>query len=91
MNDKRAVMSACEFSITSLQNIKKGMMDSSHPKHAIIWAIGSIIVTLSSNLISISQDVIQKAANTAEPDAIEDLKEIQTRFNEFMDRMIGNE
>lgn len=89
MNDKRAVMSACEYAITSLQNIKKGMMDTSHPKHKIIWAVGSILVTLSSNLLAISQDVIKDASNSSEPNAIDDIKTIQSKFNEFIERMIA--
>lgn len=89
MNDKRAVMSACEYAITSLQNIKKGMMDTSHPKHQVAWAIGSILITLSSNLLSISQDVIKDAGNSSEPNALDDIKTIQTKFNEFIDRMIS--
>lgn len=89
MNDKRAVMSACEYAIASLQNIKKGMIDTSHPKHQIAWAIGSIIVTLSSNLLSISQEVIRDAGNSSEPNAIDDIKTIQAKFNEFVERMIA--
>jgi len=90
-NDRRGIMSACEYSITSLQNIKKGLLDVGNPKQELVWAIGGIIVALSSNLLAITHEVIEQAPTQDNPNALNDLKEIKKRFNDFIDGMMGNE
>ncbi len=89
--DRKGIMSACDYSIASLQNIKKGLMDIGNPKQELNWAIGGIIIALASNLLAISQDVISQAPNQDEPSALNDIKEIQVKFNQFVEGMIGNE
>ena len=91
MKDRKGIMSACDYSIASLQNIKKGLMDIGNPKQELNWAIGGIIIALASNLLAISQDVISQAPTQDEPCALKDIKQIQDKFNVFVEGMIGNE
>ena len=90
-NDRRGIMSACEYSITSLQNIKKGLLDVGNHKQELVWAIGGIIVALASNLLAIAHEVIEQAPAQDNPSALTDLLEIKKRFNDFIDGMMGNE
>jgi len=87
--DRRGIMSACEYSISSLQNIKKGFLDVKNPKHELVWAIGGIIVTLTSNLLMISHDVIENAPTKDTPNALDDIREIQKQFNDMVEKMVG--
>lgn len=88
--DRKGIMSACDYSIASLQNIKKGLMDIGNPKHELVWAVGGIIITLASNLLACSQEVIAAAPNQDDPNALDDIREIQRKFNDFVDGMVGN-
>ena len=87
---RQNVMRSCEYCVETMKNIRKGLMDIGHSKHEILWAVGSIIIILTTGILSISHEVLMKTDD--EPaSALEDLKEIQKRFNEFMDQMIeGN-
>ena len=87
-NQTRTIMGATEYCLQSLQNLKKGMQDLGSPNQKVAMAIGGLIVTMTSNLIKISQEVIEQAALAKEPNAKEDLKLIQSKFNEFLDKMI---
>ncbi len=88
--DRKGIMSACDYSIVSMQNIKKGLMDIGNPKQELVWAIGGIIVALTSNLLAISQDVISQAPTQDKPNALEDIETIRIRFNQFVDGMVSN-
>lgn len=90
MSERTNIMSACEYSIASLQNIKKGLLDMGSPNQQIAWAIGGIIISLVSNLMKICQEVVDEAAQSGNPNAREDLTKIKTQFNEFIDHMIGS-
>lgn len=89
--DRKGIMSACDYSIASLQNIKRGLMDIGSPKHELNWAVGGIVIALASNLLAITQDVITNAAKKDSPNALDDLKEIREKFNGFMDGMLGHD
>lgn len=90
MNEKRTVMAACEYSIESLKYIKKMLLDIGSPKQKAAWAVGGIIATLTANLLRICQDVIDEAAHSEKPSAVDDIKKIQERFTQFIDKMIGD-
>lgn len=89
----RSVMGALESSIETLRIMKGKMSDSTHPHHAMQWAIGSVITTLVSNLLRICNGVIgdslQASQISPDADATQDLRRIQAEFNEFIDRMLG--
>lgn len=90
ISNRASVMRSCEYCVETMRNIRKSLLDISNSKQEILWAVGSIIIVLATGILSISHEVLMKTDD--EPaSAIEDLKEIQKRFNEFMDQMIeGN-
>lgn len=90
-NPIKGIMSACNYSLVCLENIKKALMDFGNPKKELITATGGLVVTLASRVIVISQEVIKNSLNSEDSNAREDLKEIQRQFNEFIDRMINND
>ena len=90
-NQNRTIMGALDFSLESLKNMKTAMMDISHPNKELNWAVGGIITTLVSNLIRVTHETILDTGNAGEANANDDLKIIQTKFNEFMDRMINHD
>lgn len=91
MNERRSVMGACEYSIESLQKIKKQMMDSSDPDFPTKWAVGGLIMTLVSSLLQISHKVIKEASKSDNANAHDDLRRIKGEFGQFMDGMIDHE
>lgn len=90
-NQNRTIIGALDYSIASLQNIKTTLMDISHPQKELNWAVGGIITTLVSQLLRNCHETFIDTGNTGEANAKEDMKQIQAKFNDFMDRMINNE
>ena len=86
---KRTIMGACDYSIETLRNLKKDLSDTSHPNHEINWAYGGLVTALVSKLIQACGCVFEESCQTAEPNALRDLLEIQSRFNEFVTNMIN--
>lgn len=89
-SQNRTIIGALDYSIASLQGIKSALMDISHPQKELNWAVGGIIVTLTSNLLRTCQDTFIETGQTGEANAQGDMKIIQAKFNEFMNRMIDN-
>ena len=89
-NQSGTIIGAAEYCLQSIQNLKKGMMDIGGPNQKVAMAIGGLIVTMTSNLLLISHEVIEQAAQSEQPNAKEDLKLIQKRFNDFLTTMIGD-
>ena len=89
--NRRGIMQACDYSLESLKNIKKSLMDLGNNNQELVWAVGGIIVALTSNLLAISQEVFEKSPIQDNPSAFNDLQEIKKRFNEFLDNMINHE
>ncbi len=85
----RTIIGATDYCIESLKNLKKGMLDLGGKNQKVAMAVGGMIAVMTSNLLKISQEVIEQAAQSPMPDAKADLKLIQSRFNEFLTRMIG--
>lgn len=90
-NQNRTIMGALDFSLESLKNMKTAMMDVGHPNKELNWAVGGIITTIVSNLIKIAHETILDSGNNEQANANSDLKIIQDKFNQFMDRMINND
>lgn len=91
MKEKHSIMSACDYAVHTLQGLRRGMVDIGSPNQKIAWAIGSLIVALTSNLLKICQETIEDAAKNPVPNARQDLLLIKEKFNSFMDRMLENE
>jgi hypothetical protein len=91
MNERRGIMSGCEYAIAKLNTIKKSLLNPDNSQNIDLWAIGSLIVILASNLISISDEVITHGVEDGILDSKADLREIQRKFNEFIDEMVGHE
>jgi hypothetical protein len=90
-NQRRTIMGACEYSIATLTNLKKDLSDRDSKHAELNWAIGGIVVTLVSQLLQICDSVFVEAAQAGEPNAKQDLSEIQERFNKLIERMIDND
>ena len=90
-SQKRTIIGACEYSIATLQNLKKDLQDISANNPELNWAIGGIVATLSSNLLQICDQVFQESVADGNPNAKQDLTEIKTRFADFIDRMVNHE
>ncbi len=91
MNQKRTIMGACDYSLAYLKSLRKNMMDVGSKHQQIAWAIGGIVVTLTSNLIKACEDTFGASVQCGEPSARKDLLEIKDKFNAFIDRMLENE
>jgi hypothetical protein len=90
-NQKRTIIGACEYSIATLQNLKKDLQDIGASNPELNWAIGGIVATLSSNLLQICNQVFQESVADGKPDAKQDLTEIKDRFSQFIDTMVNHE
>jgi hypothetical protein len=90
-SQKRTIIGACEYSIASLQNLKKDLQNIDAVNPELNWAIGGIVATLSSNLLQICDQVFQESIADGKPDAKQDLTEIKERFDQFIDRMVNHE
>ncbi len=91
MTQKRTIMGACEYSIATLEHVRKDLINLDNANAEIVWAVGGIICTLTSNLLQACNDVFIAAAQSGEANAREDIREIQSRFNAFVDRMVDYE
>ena len=90
-NQKRTIIGAVEYTIATMQNLKKDLQDISAVNPVLNWAVGGIVATLSSKLLQICNDVFQESAAQGEPNAKQDLTEIKERFNQFVDQMVNHE
>jgi len=85
------ILNACEFNIISLQNLKKGLIECTKENHQGSWAIAGVIISLSAQLMAVMNEVILKSNLSSNPNARDDLREIQLKFNEFIEDMINHE
>jgi hypothetical protein len=90
-SQKRTIMGACDYSIATLQILKKDLGEVGNPNHELNWAIGGIIISLTSNLIKICGEVFVDAARTGEQNAKTDIEEVKNRFNEFVYTMLNQD
>ena len=91
MNQKHTIIGACDYTIATMQQLKRDLQDISAPNRELNWAIGGIVATLSSNLLQICDQVFQEATLDGQPNAKGDLEEIKNRFSAFIDRMANIE
>lgn len=88
---KRTIIGAIEYSLATMQNLKRDLQDIGAHNSELNWAIGGIVATLSSNLLQICNQVFQESCADGNPNAKQDLTEIKNRFGEFIDRMVNHE
>lgn len=90
-SQRRTIIGAIEYSIATLQNLKKDLQDISASNPELNWAIGGIVATLTSNLLQTCDQVFQESAMSGNPNAKQDMTEIKHRFVEFIERMVEHE
>ena len=91
MNKERSIIGACDYTTETLKAIKKTLIKNDAEHKQINWAIGGIIITLSSKLLKISTNQFLDAAKSGEQSAKNNLIEIKENFNDFIDKMIGED
>ena len=89
-NPKRTIIGALDYSIITMQELKKDLQDIGAPNHDYTWATASVIVILLSNLIKISKQEFDREVNNALVDSNEMLREIQYEFNQFINGVINH-
>ena len=88
---RRTTMGAIDFSLEALNNLKKGLMNYGAPNFDLSWLIARIMSSLISNLILQCNEVISESLQENKSDAMENIREIQRRFNQFVDNLLEDE
>jgi hypothetical protein len=88
------IMRACEYSIATLTALRKQLSLVDSKNKAAEWALGGLVIVLSSNLLRICDDVlsstVEEASAGVESSAKNDILAIQNQFNQFIAEMLGN-
>lgn len=90
-SQKHTIIGACDYTIATMQNLKRDLQDVSAINPELNWAIGGIVATLTSNLLQICNQVFQESAAEGKPNAKQDMREIRDQFSQFIDRMVNHE
>jgi len=88
---RRTIIGACDYSIATMQNLKRDLTAIGAINADLNWAIGGIVSTLVSNLLQICNQVFQESIANGEPDARHDIEEIGSRLNQFIERMVSHD
>lgn len=88
MTHERTIIGACDYSIATLKNMRQELMDYGNPKKEMNWAVGGIIITLTSHLLRICFETFNESMQSDGASAIKDVKAIRAKFDEFMDKMV---
>jgi hypothetical protein len=91
MNEKTSILGACNYSLLTLESIKKQLMDIGAPNSEVAWAVGGIIITLTSKLLKICNDVFNQSALSGNSDAKIDILRIREEFEDFINDMVNHE
>ena len=84
-------MGAVDYTIATMQQLKKDLMDLGATDHEITWAIGGVVSTMTATLLQTSNDVFVEALQAHDNDMRTEILEIQKRFNAFVDKMVTAE
>lgn len=90
-NQQRTIIGACDYSIATLQNLKRDLQEVGASNPRLNWAIGGVVAVLVSNLLKICDQVFQESAKDSAPNATADLTLIGQRLNGFIERMVTHE
>lgn len=89
---KISIMGALEETIRSLKDMREVLLNPSNSDNEIHWSLGGLIVSLTHAMHKLSCEVILKSAQEHQvTTAKDDIEEIRTRFNHYIDRMLDNE
>jgi hypothetical protein len=91
-DQKRGIINGFEYSIHSLTSLKKQLLDitpTEKPKE-MLWAVAGVVSGIVSALIKITDDVIGNDIKGGDPNLKYQICEIQSQFNEFLERMLDN-
>ena len=58
---RRTIIGACDYSIATMQNLKRDLTAIGAINADLNWAIGGIVSTLVSNLLQICNQVFQES------------------------------
>lgn len=89
-SQRRTIMGACDYSIATLQQIKKDLGEIGNPNELMNWSIGGMVITMVSHLIQVCDKVLKKSVESGQGSAASDLKTIQDEFNIFFECMLNN-
>lgn len=84
VKQRRTIVGAMDYTIASLNDIKKTLFDRELENQNKNWAVGGFIITLQSNLMRIIQETLHREEKRT---AIDDLNTIQERFNALIEQM----
>ncbi len=90
-SQKRTIIGAIEYSLATMQNLKKDLQDIGAVNPELNWAIGGLVATLTSTLLQICNQVFQESVAEGNPSAKQDVNEIKERFSAFVDGMVNHE
>lgn len=90
MRKNSNVLNAAEYILQTTSTLKREMMDLGNKNQQISWGIGGLIITLAANLLYTAQEVIQESIKNNDANSRDDILEIKTRFNQFIDQMVEN-
>lgn len=92
MNQKRTIMGSIDSCISSFQDLKKQLINADGQKEKVQWAVGGLVATMNINLLRISSEVFRESFGSNEDsNARIDILAIKSRFNDFIDDMVGHE
>lgn len=85
----RTIMGSLDYCLESLHKIKQDLINNSD--NETLWTVSSLAILLVAFVHKESMDIITESLKFKESKATDDLREIQKRFNDFIDRMVSNE
>jgi len=84
---RQSIIKASEHILQRTKEWRKCMMniDNKHQKGA--WALGGLLITLTSNLMIITENTFDESMQSGNPDINKDLDTIAHKFNELLTQM----
>lgn len=87
----RTIIGTIDCSIQSLKNLKEEILSSPSDFKDRAFAVGGLVGTLVSVLITECEEVLLESAKSNDAEAVSDIREIGKRFNDFIERMLNHE
>lgn len=88
-NQRGTIIGAIEYTLATMQNLKKDLQNFDAINPELNWAIGGLVATLTSNLLQVCDQVFQESAAGGNANAKQDLTEVKERFSAFIDKMVN--
>jgi hypothetical protein len=87
-NQNHTTIRAIDYSIATLQQMKKDLMGANEKIKTELWAINSIVSSLTAHLLRECHIIITESARAGEADMRKNLIEIQKNCYDFIEQMI---